>query len=187
MEQTIKVEVAAASAKKPMPRWKKLGIAGAAILCVVGLGVGLGVGLTRPKPGDNDDSSANQLWRPRIGMSWQIVLRNPIDNAVPTFTPDVQVWDIDLYENEAKTIRKLQKAGKKVICYFSAGTYESYRSDKDEFDKRDLGKTLDEWPDERWIRLSSPKVRSIMSRRIAVAASKGCDAIDPDNVDGFVS
>lgn len=184
------------------PLWKKLTIAGVCIAVVVGLSVGLGVGLTRNKGGDGDDGSSSSsdhgdepqgtptarpnTWRPKVGDSYQIVLHDPIDENVDIH-PDVAVWDLDLYENDASTFKKLQDAGKKVICYFSAGTYEKYRGDAKDFNKEDLGKTLPAWKDERWLRLSSNSVRSIMSRRIELAASKGCDAIDPDNLDGFVS
>ncbi|UNI15646.1 hypothetical protein JDV02_002157 [Purpureocillium takamizusanense] len=181
-------------------RRKKLVVAGVVLLVVVaaiGLGVGLGVGLTRHRGDDGgggDDaapsnngtgiSSRGSVWRPKAGVSWQIVLKNPIDVG-DQLTPDVDVYDIDMYENTAATVERLHGAGKKVVCYFSAGSYEDWRADKDEFRDGDLGKPLPEWAGERWLRLSSDNVRRIMSKRIAYAAQTGCDAIDPDNVDGY--
>jgi hypothetical protein len=197
--------------KPSLPLWKKLTLAGAVLVVLLGLSVGLGVGLTRNQgdgddgndsDGSNNDSSnipkgnetnldgrslaRSSKWTPKVDDSWQIVLGNAIDiNA--DLTPDVDVWDIDVYENEATTIDKLHDAGKKVICYFSAGSWEDWRDDKDQFAEEDLGKPLVGWPQERWLKLSSSKVREIMRRRISVAAAKGCDAIDPDNVDAYVS
>lgn len=101
-------------------------------------------------------------------------------------TPDVPIWDMDLFENSKSTITAMQKGGKKVICYFSAGSWENWRKDKDSFPKKDLGKVMDGWPDERWVNISSVAVRAIMAQRIKLAAEKGCDAIDPDNMDGYV-
>ena len=46
---------------------------------------------------------------------------------------------------------------------------------------------LDGWPGERWLKLSSDNVRSIMKKRVEMSAQKGCDGIDVDNVDGYVS
>ncbi|KAJ3498294.1 hypothetical protein NLG97_g1236 [Lecanicillium saksenae] len=192
-------------AKPTMATWKKMTIAGVSLALIVGLSVGLGVGLTRHKGDGDDDGHKNNSsgisgvngtnvdlnitgrpsrWTPKVGDSWQIVLKNTIRSDAE-FSPDVAVWDFDAYENNKETIDKLHSLGKKVICYFSAGTWEKGRGDSDDFPPEDLGGTLPEWKDERWARISSQKVRDIMKKRIAVAASKGCDAIDPDNVDGF--
>lgn len=102
-------------------------------------------------------------------------------------TPDVDIYDLDVFDNDAETFKTLQDAGKKVICYFSAGSYENWRSDKDDFQESDLGKPLDGWEGERWLDLNSDNVRDIMRTRIKLSWAKGCDAIDPDNVDGYVS
>lgn len=181
-------------------RWKVLAIAGVSLAVpAVGLSVGLGVGLTqRSGHGSSSDSASSlpsgsnssqaSVWQPSVNETWQIILSgNPkIDNSTAP-DPDVSIYDLDLFTNDASTFKTLHNDGKKVICYFSAGSYENYRPDKDRFQASDLGKVLDGWPDEKWLKLSSPNVRSIMSDRIKLAAQKGCDAIDPDNVDGYVS
>jgi hypothetical protein len=127
-------------------------------------------------------------WIPAVGTSWQIVLNAPlqIDARHPAVTPDVDVFDIDLFDNPIETVQALHSLNKRVICYFSAGTYEEWRIDAKEFPKSDLGKPLEDWPGERWVNLKSSRVRDIMARRIRLAAEKGFDAIDPDNVDGYV-
>ncbi|KAH7127979.1 endo alpha-1,4 polygalactosaminidase precursor [Dactylonectria estremocensis] len=135
----------------------------------------------------DDPEAPQQPWIPAVGTSWQIVLKEPlqIDPAQPAISPDVEVYVIDLFDNSAETIAALHSLGKKVICYFSAGTYEEWRPDASEFAKADLGKAMDDWPGERWLDLKSENVRNIMAKRIKLAAEKGCDAIDPDNVDGY--
>ncbi|GFP56429.1 hypothetical protein ACSS6W_006711 [Trichoderma asperelloides] len=194
--------------RRPLTRLGLLTIAGAFFIVAIGLGVGLGVGLTqRDSHGaSHQDSSSpgssgsgvvpkglpsgpnrTSTWQPSVNATWQIVLQGAIqlDNTTTTPDPDVSIFDLDLFVNNATTFETLQRDGKKVICYFSAGSYENFRPDKDRFNESDLGKPLDGWPDERWLNLSSPNVRSIMKDRIALAWSKGCDAIDPDNVDGY--
>ena len=47
------------------------------------------------------------------------------------------------------------------------------------------GNVLDGWPDEKWLDTRSENVRKIMKSRILLAKKKNCDAIDPDNMDGF--
>ena len=176
-------------------------------LLIIGLAVGLGVGLgltndsedsggeenEEPSPSESGTPtplppSNGSLWQPAVNSSWQIVLLNPLSlsTSASSVSPDVDIYDIDLFTNPQSTIEKLHQLGKKVICYFNAGSYESFRPDSSEFQPSDLGKELDGWPGERWLDLGSSNVRRIMAARIALAASKGCDAIDPDNVDGYV-
>jgi endo-alpha-1,4-polygalactosaminidase (GH114 family) len=162
------------------------------IVAGVGLGTGLGVGLRKDDDGgdDNDDSpkrySADYgsnvgYWQPKVGAKWQIELLYPLNDT----SPDVDVFDIDVFDNDKQIISDLQKDGKKVICYFSAGTYEEWRDDANEFKDDDLGDPLEEWDGERWLQISSDDVRTIMKKRLDVAKDKGCDGVDPDNVDGY--
>ncbi|KAF2204631.1 hypothetical protein GQ43DRAFT_364214 [Delitschia confertaspora ATCC 74209] len=122
------------------------------------------------------------------GQKFQIILSAKPDITKSPLPPtDAPVWDIDLFDNEAAVIAGLKAQGKIVICYFSAGTWEDWREDAKEFPDSDKGKVLPEWPNEKWIRTSSTKVRDIMSKRIKLAADKGCDAIDPDNTGRYAN
>jgi endo-alpha-1,4-polygalactosaminidase (GH114 family) len=139
-------------------------------------------------------ASRDAPWQPAVGASWQIVLSNSIElgNSAAVAPSNVGIFDIDLFDNTAQgtdgsRIAALHSQGKKVICYFSAGTYEPGRPDSNKFKSADLGKELPDWPGEKWLKLSSANVRSIMSNRIAMAAKMGCDAVDPDNMDAYVS
>ncbi|GAB7362478.1 hypothetical protein MBLNU230_g2800t1 [Neophaeotheca triangularis] len=168
-----------------------------AALVIIGLAVGLGVGLTVGKDDESDSSptstsiplptGSGEVWQPEVGSSWQIVLHDPIELSedATSIEPDVDVFDIDLFTNDKSTIDTLHRLGKRVICYFAAGSYEPYRPDSSDFKSSDMGKTMDGWEDEKWLDLNSKNVRSIMAKRIALAQDKGCDAVDPDNVDGY--
>ncbi|KGO72442.1 Uncharacterized protein PITC_076190 [Penicillium italicum] len=126
-------------------------------------------------------SSAATIWQPAAGVKWQIQLVNAVEDT----TVDADIWDIDLFDNTAETITTLRNKGHKVICYFSAGTYEDWRSDISKFDTADFGSNLDEWPGERWLNIKSSSVRAIMSSRLDLAQQKGCDGVDPDNIDAY--
>jgi hypothetical protein len=116
------------------------------------------------------------------GQKFQIILLGVPDmSKMPLPPTDAAVWDIDLFDNPASTVKTLKTAGKIVICYFSAGTAEDWRDDYKSFAAADLGKVLPEWPNEKWVRTTSQSIRNIMAKRIKLAADKGCDAIDPDN------
>ena len=39
--------------------------------------------------------------------------------------------------------------------------------------------------DELWLDIRAPEVRDIMKARLDLAAQKGCDGVEPDNVDGY--
>ena len=94
-------------------------------------------------------------------------------------------FDADLFETPASTIHAINSSSITPICYFSAGTYESWRPDAHLFPKSVLGNPLEDWPGERYLDIRSPVVKTLMKKRIEMAWAKGCKGIDPDNVDGF--
>ncbi|KAL2002887.1 hypothetical protein VTN02DRAFT_5673 [Thermoascus thermophilus] len=159
------------------------------IALAVGLGVGLGVGLSRGGGGGGEGEetpppptgTTAAKWQPPVGTTWQIELLYPLNDT----SVDADVYDIDLFNNNASTIKQLQDQGRRVICYFSAGSYENWRPDKDKFKSSDLGNKLKGWDGERWLDLTSTNVRNIMVSRLDLAREKGCDGVDPDNVDGY--
>lgn len=95
------------------------------------------------------------------------------------------VYNIDLFDTPAATIASLKSRGKVVHCYFSAGSYEDWRSDKSAYPASVLGKPLDGWPGERWVDLRATGLRTVLLARLDLAKSKGCTGVDPDNVDGY--
>jgi len=127
------------------------------------------------------------VWQPEQGVKWQIDISDTISvsSASAPEPSDAEVWDLDLFNTDADTITNLKSAGKKVICYFSAGTSEEGRPDLGSFQDGDLGAGLPDWPGENWLDLRSESVFAVMQGRIDLAAQKGCDAIDPDNMDGY--
>ena len=75
------------------------------------------------------------IYQPAVGSSWQWQLSGAINTAY-----DVDLYDIDLFDTSKSTIDALQARGIKVMCYFSAGGYENWRSDADRFPAVALGK-----------------------------------------------
>ncbi|KAI5958128.1 hypothetical protein CANMA_004282 [Candida margitis] len=126
-------------------------------------------------------SYAFAKWNGHIGDSWDCVLDNPPRNI----DSNTKIYDIDLFDSSKKLIKDIHSKKKQVICYFSAGSFEEWRPDAGNFSSSDLGNPLHEWEGERWLNISSEKVYEIMEKRILLAKEKGCDAIDPDNIDGY--
>lgn len=121
---------------------------------------------------------------PTPGTTWNYVLKNPIAKPSEIDTK-ISVWGIDLVDNTAATISTMKGKGANVVCYFSAGSYEDWRPDASKFQSKDLGKDLDGWPGEKWLDIRSTNVRNIMKSRLDLAVQKGCNGVDPDNVDGY--
>lgn len=130
---------------------------------------------------DVQASKTDVIWQPQAGIKWQIQLENPVDDI----SMDADVFDIDLFDNTNATISKIHAKGAKVICYFSAGTYEDWRSDANKFVDSDFGNETEDWPGERWLDVHSANVRQIMTSRLDMAQKKGCDGVDPDNIDAY--
>lgn len=121
-------------------------------------------------------------YKPDIHTSWQWQLAGNVKTSY-----NVEMYDIDLFDSSVSLIQSLKNDGKKVICYFSAGSYENWRSDKDDFPQSALGNTLDGWEGEKWLDISNEDLASIMRARLVLAVQKGCDGVEPDNVDGYTN
>ncbi len=75
--------------------------------------------------------------------SWTIVY----GTQAKTDYPGISIVNVDMEGTSAETITQLHAKGIRVICYFSAGTFESYRSDAGSFPKSVIGKTMADWPE----------------------------------------
>ena len=75
-----------------------------------------------------------------------------------------------------------------MICYFSAGSYEDWRPDAIRFPEQIIGNPLEGWEGEYWLDIRQIDLLTpIIEGRLALASSKGCDAVDPDNVDAYTN
>ena len=146
---------------------------------LIALTVPLAVGCAFAVPGA---ASAGLLaqWQPGPDTTWQVQLSGRIDTSVAA-----DAFDID-YETPQSVVDALHAKGSKVVCYLSAGSWEDYRPDADQFPESVLGKKLDGWPHERWLDIRQIDVLApIMEARLDICVDKGFDAADFDNVDGY--
>ncbi|MFQ5413237.1 MAG: endo alpha-1,4 polygalactosaminidase [Phycisphaerae bacterium] len=155
-------------------------------LALCGCGGGTGgpaggdVGGAQPPPGPH-------VWyRPTVETTWQWQLQPGADGRINTGY-DVDVYDIDLFDSDPAVVAGLQASGRNVICYFSAGSFEDFRSDAGAFLAEELGNPLEGFPDERWLDIRSDNVRRIMLLRLDLAVQKACDGVEPDNMTGFAN
>ena len=121
------------------------------------------------------------IWKPALNTSWQWQLSVPVDTSV-----NAEMYDIDLFTNEAAVVAKLHAAGRKAVCYVSVGTFEPYRPDAAQFPAAVKGKALEDFGDENWLDIRRWDVLGpIFAARFDLCKSKGFDGIEPDNVDGY--
>lgn len=109
--------------------------------------------------------------------------------------PNIKIYDIDMFENEhSGAVEMLHAKGYKVICYVDVGSWENWRDDAAAFPKSILGNTYSGFPDERWLDIrdvnpakskTGMKLAEILSARFKRAQHMGCDAVEPDNMDGY--
>jgi len=125
----------------------------------------------------------DQVYQPKPGTTfqWQLSGCHNVDTSV-----QAEVYDIDLFDSPIEKIKELKNKGKKVICYFSGGTIESWRDDAEKF--LNVGVVLEEmedWEDENWVNIRSSKLKPLIQNRLDLAVEKGCDGVEIDNVDGY--
>lgn len=129
--------------------------------------------------------SCRSCWRPPPRESWQIQL-----SSTPS-APYLKVGmiEVDGFDTPQSTVAALHRssAGRGVVCYIDAGTWENWRPDAHEFPKSLLGKSDGGWSGERWLDIAKihGALGRIMQARARMCKSKGFNAVDFDNVDGY--
>lgn len=126
--------------------------------------------------------TSGNWYRPPADITWQWQLQ-----GTPNTTYDVDLYDLDLFDTPTNTIRTLQNQGRAVLCYFSAGSAENWRPDFETFEDSDMGNPMIGWAGEWWVDVRSANVVEIMEARLDLAVEKGCDGVEPDNVDGYTN
>jgi hypothetical protein len=103
----------------------------------------------------------------------------PLDLSV-----DAEVYDIDLFDNDASVVAALHAAGRKVVCYISVGSWEDWRPDADQFPSEVLGEDYEGWPGEKWLDIRQiDALAPILRLRLDLCAARGFDGVEPDNME----
>lgn len=137
---------------------------------------------TAAAPATDPAVTSGDWYRPAADVNAQVQLQ-----GTPNISYDVALYVLDLFDTDSAVIDALHADGRKMICYFSAGTFENWRDDAGRFTAADKGRRLGNWPGERWLDVRSQNVRAIMADRLDLAVQRGCDGVDPDNVDGYAN
>ena len=116
-----------------------------------------------------------------IQATWHIQYSAEIDYSL-----DVDIYNLDLFDTDPAIISQLHERGIFVMCYFSAGSYEDWRSDANQFPVEVLGNPMENWAGETWLDIRRiDLLNPIIEARLDLAVQKECDGVDPDNVNGY--
>lgn len=133
---------------------------------------------------EKTEEIAATWWQPPVNTTWQWQLGdNEIDQSF-----DVDMYDIDLFDQSADVVDALHAQGRKVVCYMSVGSYEDWRDDASQFPPSVLGNDYEGWPGEKWLDIRQIDLLApIMRARLDLCKSKGFDAVEPDNMDSYTN
>lgn len=123
---------------------------------------------------------------------WDWQLKSPVKLNSDS---SIGIYDIDMFDNETNgMVGELKGLGKNVICYVNVGAWEDWRDDASQFPASILGSVYDRFPNERWLDIrdvnpaksnTGTALRPLLEARFDRALQMGCDAVEPDNMDGF--
>jgi hypothetical protein len=166
---------------RTVPRMNRLRILAALLLSAA---TGCAGGGTAPgNPALPLHAAAHARWIPAAGTSYQIQYAGSFDPRVKA-----GVYDLDGFDTPASTVAAIHARGLHAVCYVDVGTWENWRPDASKFPASVLGKPDAGWTGERWLDIRQTAVlEPIMAARFAMCASKGFDAVDPDNLDGYTN
>jgi hypothetical protein len=124
--------------------------------------------------------SADTRYRPGITATWQWQMSGALDSSY-----DVGLYVVDLFDSASADIQSLHTQGRKIACWFSAGTAEDWRPDYSRFLPADQGNAVGSG--EYWLDITSANVQAVMQSRLDLAVTKACDAVVPSSVDIYAA
>lgn len=126
--------------------------------------------------------SMDPWWQPSPGVTWHWQFTKTL-----VMWRDVDMYDIDMFENDKEVVDMLHADGQVVIAYISAGSWENWRPDQDQFPPEVIG-LKNGWPGERWLDIRRiDLIGPIMEARMDEAVARGYDGVEFDNVDGYTN
>ncbi len=133
---------------------------------------------------DFEENVPSEWWQPTADVSWQWHLTDlPLDQSF-----DADMYDIEMFDNDAGTVADLHAQGHIAICYISAGSWEDWRPDVDQFPASVIGNDYEGWPGEKWLDIRQIDLLApIMRARLDQCQAKGFDGVEPDNIDGYTN
>lgn len=137
-------------------------------------------------PGEMPKSS-QVIWDWQLSASNKEIEQQMVGEGGKRFSKGLNLLDIDGFNIEAQTVKKLKEQGIYMVCYLNVGSYEPWRSDSKEYSKDLFLQDDPDWPGEVFLNVKeafepNSELAKILRKRIQMCKDKGFDAIEPDNL-----
>ena len=107
------------------------------------------------------------------------------DSEIIEKLSDIDLLVIDAEYFSQNDIARLRENGiREIYSYINIGSIESFRSYDTDFEKYTLG-AYENWPEEKWIDVSTPEWQECISSRVDALVQKGVDGFFVDNTDVY--
>lgn len=107
------------------------------------------------------------------------------DSEIIEKLSDIDLLVIDAEYFSQNDIARLRENGiREIYSYINIGSIESFRSYDTDFEKYTLG-AYENWPEEKWIDVSSPEWQACTASRVDALVQKGVDGFFVDNTDVY--
>lgn len=141
-----------------------------------------------PPPPPPPPPPPGSWWKPTnekpLHMHWQLSQEFSFPRDV---VAGATVYDIDGETATKEQVAALHALGPdvKVICYFDAGVYETYRSDAAKFPASIIGNADIGWNDSFWLDIRQLDILMpiLRDRMVNWCKNKGFDAVEPDETE----
>ncbi len=138
-----------------------------------------------PPPSIPGQSAITPL-TPGTSWQWQLSGGTVDETVLDAVENPKKMYDIDLFGADAAMIQRLHAKGITVICYMETGASENYRPDAAQYPEAVLGNVVDGFANERFVDIRQIDVLlPIITARLDLAVTKGCDGIEPDLDDTY--
>ena len=132
---------------------------------------------------ENSQSKPKQILVPKPGTTWNWQLDTPVVTS-----HILDMYDIDLFDNDASIVKIIHSKGAKAICYISVGAWEDWRPDAKTFPSSIKGNDYDGWAGEKWLDIRKLDLLGpIIEKRLELCKQKGFDGVEPDNIDAYTN
>jgi hypothetical protein len=122
------------------------------------------------------------LYVPPHDATWAARLNGEVDIGL-----EVDFFYLDPEQQEPAELEQLHAEGRHYLCYLSAGSWEDFRDDSEDFPAQVIGNPLGSFPNENWLDIRDPAVRELMARRVTRLAEYGCDGVPPSSLTGYAA
>lgn len=142
-------------------------------------------GTALPQEQSADASQSGTLtdgwWTPELDQTWQVQLSSGLDASVLA-----DIYDVDGVDTPQRDLDTAKDRGAHLVCYVNGGAWEEWRADAAQFPRDILGNDMEGWQGEKWLDIRDlDSLLPIMAARVENCATRGFDAVDFDNVDGY--